>query len=335
MSDFRPLPFLGNPHLQTIVASWLPAPELPRGSTERRVRLEDGDQLVLHESVPSRWRPGDRVAVLLHGLGGSHRSGHTVRMAGALFRGGVRVLRMDLRGSGRGIGLALRPYHGGCSDDVRTALAAVARWCPESPITLIGVSLGGNIALKLAGEAAKQPVLGLERVAALAPPVDLVRCSELLGERRNRLYEAHFLRQLVAQAQRRQWLLCQKPITFPRALTMRIFDDVYTARQWGFEGALDYYRRASALPLLAEIAVPTLILTARDDPFIAIEPFDSSAVPGHVEVRILPRGGHIGFLGWDGAGGVHWAEHRITQWVLRAALPAQARPVIEASDLRI
>ncbi len=335
MSDFRPLPFLSNPHLQTIVASWLPAPTLRARTEVRRVTLDDGDQLVLHDCVPDRWQPGGRAALLLHGLGGSHRSGHVVRMSAALVRGGVRALRMDLRGSGHGIALARRPYHGGCSGDVRAALKAMQRWCPGSPVTLIGVSLGGNIVLKLAGETATHPVPELERVAALAPPVDLVRCSAMLSERRNRFYEAHFLRQLVAQAERRQWLLREKAVAFPRSLTLRMFDDLYTARHWGFDGALDYYRRASALPLLANIAVPTLILTARDDPFIAVEPFDTLTGPEHIQVRILPRGGHVGFLGWDGAGGVHWAERRIVEWVLRAPARTQACLQAPASDLRV
>ena len=100
-----------------------------------------------------------------------------------------------------------------------------------------------------------------------------------------------------------------------RRLTLRIFDDLYTAPQGGFADALDYYRRSSALPLITRIAVPALILTARDDPFVAVEPFEALKPPAHVEVRIVPRGGHLGFLGWDGAGGVRWAERVVADWV--------------------
>ena len=81
----------------------------------------------------------------------------------------VRVVRLDLRGAGKGLPLARRGYHAGCSDDLRAALAEVHRWSPASPLLLIGVSLGGAIALKLAGEAAGRPVPGLERVAAPQP----------------------------------------------------------------------------------------------------------------------------------------------------------------------
>jgi predicted alpha/beta-fold hydrolase len=316
MTDFRPLPFLGNPHLQTLLGTWLAGPPLGFASREHFVRLPDGDRLVLHDSLPAGWLPGGCIALLVHGLGGSHRSGHLQRLAARLLRRGLRVVRLDLRGCGRGLALARRAYHGGCSDDVRAAAAEVHTWSPRSPLLLAGVSLGGNIVLKLAGEARARPVPGLARVAALAPPIDMERCAELLAGPRNRLYERHFVRQLVNQVERRRRLIPGLTLPrWPRPLTLRRFDDLVTAPPWGFADALDYYRRASSLPVVPDIAVPTLIVTARDDPFIAVEPFEALQAPGHVRVEVLPRGGHVGFLGWDGAGGFRWAERRIADWL--------------------
>ena len=88
-------------------------------------------------------------------------------------------------------------------------------------------------------------------------------------------------------------------------------------RQGNVADALDYYQRASALPLISRITVPALILTARDDPFIAVEPFEGLKPPPNVAVEILPYGGHIGFVGWDGTGGVRWAESRVTDWATK------------------
>jgi predicted alpha/beta-fold hydrolase len=314
--DFRPLPLLGNPHLQTVLGNLWRGPALPPVQREQRVLLPDGDRLVLHHSVPPTWRPGGRIALVVHGLGGSHRSASVGRVAGLLLARGLRVVRIDLRGAGRGAGLARRAYHGGCSDDLRAALAEIGRANPTSPLVLVGLSLGGNIVLKLAGETAAFPVPGLERVAAVSPPIDFERCAGLLGLPRNRWYENHYVRNLVRQvrALERHFPDLAR-IRFPRRPTLRQFDELCTAPRCGFAGALDYYRRAAALPYIPRIAVPAFLLTACDDPFICVESFEALTVPAHVEVQITARGGHLGFLGWDGAGGVRWAERRVVEWV--------------------
>src|SRR5262249_54648707 len=260
-------------------------------------------------SVPDGWRTGGRIALIVHGLGGSHRSGHVRRQALALLRGGLRVVRVDLRTAGRGLALARRPDHAGCSDDLRAAALEVHRWSPHSPLMLVGLSLGGNVVLKLAGEATDDPVPGLERVVAVGPPIDIGRCAALLAEPRNAVYERFFVWELVRHVARHGRHFPDLPaVHFPRGTTLRLFDDLYMAPRCGFADALDYYRRTSSLPLIPRIRVPALLLTARDDPFIAAEPFEQLRAPANVEVRVVERGGHLGFLGADGAGGIRWAE---------------------------
>jgi uncharacterized protein len=318
--EFRPLPLLGNPHVQTFLGNLLPVSGFPFPSRERAVQLADGDQLMLHDSSPADWKPGNRIALLVHGLGGSHHSGYMQRVGRLLLARGMRVVRMDLRGCGRGLAVARRPYHGGCSDDVRAAVEEIRRWSTSSPVTLIGFSLGGNIVLKLAGESASRPVEGLERVAALAPPIDFERCAALLASPRNRVYEQFFVRGLIQQVRLRQRLFPEDAaIQFPARMSMRRFDDLYTSPRCGFDGATHYYRSAASLPLLPRIEVPTFMLTARDDPFIAVEPFERLRPPAQVRVVIAPRGGHLGFLGRSGAGGIRWAEQRIAEWVVGEA----------------
>src|SRR5262249_26788436 len=204
----------------------------------------------------------------------------------------------------------------GCSDDVRAVLQTVHGWSPQSPLVLMGFSLGGNIVLKLAGEATERPVPGLARVAAVAPPIDPARWAGLVGQAANRFYELRFLRELLQLLRRRQRLFTDHPrVRFPKPLSLRTYDELYTAPRWGFAGALDYYQRSSSVPLISQIQVPTLILTARDDPFVAVEPFELLTPPQNVEVRIHDHGGHLGFLGWDGAGGIRWAERRVFEWL--------------------
>jgi predicted alpha/beta-fold hydrolase len=316
-SDFRPLPLLRNPHVQTVLGQLLPGPRPGRAARGHVVWLTDGDGLYLHDSIPPGWRPGEPVALVIHGLTGSHASAGVQRLAGRLLARGVRVVRPDLRGAGRGAALARRGYHAGRSDDLRAALEEVHRWSPASPVVVAGVSLGGAMALKLAGEAADCPVPGLARVAALSPPVDLARCSDLLAQPRNWFYERRFLWGLVAEARHRQRCFPElPPLRLRPRMSVRLFDDLYTAPRNGFADAADYYRRAAALPLLGRIALPALILTARDDPFIAAEPFEEFRPPPAVERHVLPHGGHLGFLGWDGSGGCRWAERRVVDWLL-------------------
>jgi len=313
--DFRPLPFLGNAHVQTVLGTLWPG-RLPALPTRLRVLLlADGDCLALHDSVPVDWRTGSPVAVLVHGLAGCYRSGYMVRIGQKLWARGFRVVRMDLRGSGRGISMARRPYHGGCSLDVRAVLAEVGRWAPYSDIVLAGFSLGGNIALKLAGELGSSSGK-LRRVAALAPPIDFFRCVDLLERPRNRLYERFFVAGLIEQCRAREHFFRIRPgMRFPRGCGIRLFDELYTAPKNAFRGVDDYYGSAGAAKHIPQISVPTLILTARDDPFIDPETFVSLPRLGSVQVRIIERGGHLGFLGRDPSGSVRWAEERIVEWL--------------------
>lgn len=324
--DFRPLPFLRNPHFQTVLGFLMPGTSCPLPDQRYIVRLPDGDHVVLHNNTPLGWEPGDPVALLIHGLSGSHASAYICRLAALLLARRVRVVRMDQRGAGAGLPLARGVYHAGRSDDVRAALAEIHLWSPSSPLLLIGVSLGGALTLRLAGEAAARPVPGLTRLAAISPPIDLTRCSALLSLPQNRIYENNFLRDLlIAARQRQRFFPDLPPLKLPRRLTMQLFDDLYTAPRSGFADAQDYYRTASCAPLIPNIQVPALILTARDDPFIAVEPFEDLKAPPNILVRIVHHGGHLGFLGWDGGGGIRWAERRIVEWMLDSSSASAER----------
>jgi predicted alpha/beta-fold hydrolase len=315
MDPFRPFPLLGNPHVQTLLGNFLAGPRLRLASVAEFVLLPDADQIVMHVTTAPAWRPGGPIAVLVHGLGGSSESGYMRRITELLATAGVRVCRLDLRGCGAGVSLARRFYCAAGSDDIRAVLEHLHARHPGSPLLLAGFSLGGGIVLKAAGEFR---IGGLGAVAAVAPPLDLIRCSELI--RRQPLFDAFYVRNLVRQVRDHER---HRPdlrrMRFPRRLTLRQFDDLYTAPRWGFAGVDDYYHKASALPWVSAIRIPTFLLTARDDPFIAVESFEELAPAPHREVHISPRGGHLGFLGPDGRGGVRWAERRVVDWLLGQA----------------
>jgi predicted alpha/beta-fold hydrolase len=315
--DFRPLPFLRNGHLQTLLGHWLPGPQVKLPTQVQLVRLPDGDAVALHDTTPQGWQPGDRIAVLVHGLTGSHLSRGVQRLALLLLRHGVRTVRVDLRGAGITLPLSRRTYNGSDSADLRAAVLEIQRQNPHSPLLVVGNSLGGNITLKMAGELADETPSQLRCLAVVSPPIDLGLCCALMSLPRNRIYEGFYLRALISEARQRQRHFPDlPPLSFPQRMTMRLFDDLYTAPRCGFEDALDYYRRGSSAPLIGRIRVPTLILTARDDPFIAVEPFEQLAPSPTVTLRIVPHGGHLGFLGWGGSGGLRWADRSVVSWML-------------------
>src|SRR5688572_15203481 len=112
---FRPIPFLGNPHLQTLLKNVLPAPRFRYPTTKHVIHVEAGDRIALHDTTPPRWRPGDPIMLLVHGLSGSHYSTNVVALANLLVPHGLRVARIDLRGAGAGAGLARTIYNAGSS----------------------------------------------------------------------------------------------------------------------------------------------------------------------------------------------------------------------------
>src|SRR5262249_14355995 len=161
---------------------------------------------------------------------------------------------------GAGFGLARLPYHSGQSGDAAAAVEAVARLCPESPTTLIGFSLGGNIALKLMGELGEETCGALDSAVAVCPPVDLQAAVSRLSRLQNRPYDRHFVNLLLQRVDARRRALPDAPsVEFarrPRGLWE--FDDAFTAPVSGFGTAENYYRRASSCRVVPNIRRPTL-----------------------------------------------------------------------------
>lgn len=314
---FRPLPLLGNAHAQTIVAMFWPSGREDFPSSHQLVELSDGDKLVVVISTPPAWRPNQRTVVLVHGLCGCHGSPYMVRMASKLVRLGLRAVRVNLRGCGSGVGLARQPYHSGRSEDVRAVLNWLARLAPESPVTLVGFSLGGNIVIKMAGEDGDHPAGRLDRLIGVSAPIDLNACSRLIEQPGNRVYDWYFVRRLLADVRERQRFFPDlPPLQLPPRLTLRMFDDLYTAPRSGFRDAMDYYTQSSSAPLIERIAVRTLLLSSRDDPFIAATSFENVPSRPHIEVRLIDNGGHLGFVGFTGKPmNFRWMDQTLLDWI--------------------
>lgn len=315
--EFRPHPLLRSGHLQTIATSFSPRPEIPYRARQRQVELPGGERLVLHDDRPESWRPGDRCVLLLHGLGGCYLSPYMMRMAAKLNARGARTFRMDMRGHGAGATLAWSPGHAGRSEDAAAAVQCIVDLCPASPLAVAGVSLGGNILLKWLGEAGADAHPQVDRALAVAPPIDLLACCQLIRRWRSRLYDRAFVKELLGQvAERRDHWESLRTLDWSRPpRTLFEFDDRVTAPLSGFRDAMDYYANASAASKLAGIAVPTLILTAADDPLVPPYLFEQAERSEFVQLHVTRHGGHVGYIARRGLDpDRRWLDWRVVDW---------------------
>jgi predicted alpha/beta-fold hydrolase len=250
-----------------------------------------------------------------------------VRCSAKLRARGIHVFRMNLRGCGAGLALARHPVHAGRSEDAAAALSFLAQCCPAAPVHLVGFSLGGNIALKFAGEAGPQPPKNLASVLAVAPPIDLAACSRHLRTGLGRFYDAVFLKGLFKHVKQRSAQCADahvRPLS-PRPRSVFEFDDLFTAPLSGFAGANDYYERASSKPLLSQINIPALMIAAASDPIVPVSSFENAAVSGSTQLVVTPCGGHLGYLGRTSSDpDRRWLDWRIVEWITaqRVAVPS-------------
>ena len=317
MAPFEPHPWFRGGNAQTIAGRYLPGRRLSLPSTYHEIDADLGDRLSVLESIPAGWRPGDPQALDdsrpgrlcagdLRGPGGDPPGGDR-RPGGA----------HEPAAAGAGFGSARGVYHAGRTEDLRRVAEWMARRAPDSPIALVGFSLGANLVLKLAAEAAEQPLDGLDAVVAANPPLDLAACCRHLQRPENRVYDRHFVRMLHNEVTRLHQAFPELgPVPVARAVTLFEFDDLYTSPRNDFAGAMDYYTRSSAAPLIPQIAIPGLVVHAADDPFIPVDPFYQIAFPENLALELLPSGGHLGYLGrslWSGE--CRWLDMRLTAWL--------------------
>lgn len=316
---FDPYPFIDSPHKQTIISSvfnFLTEPS----SDQKLVRLSDGDKISLQITTPRDWTPNMPTIFMVHGLCGSHRSPYLVRLVKRLEPHGIRCVRYNMRGCGSGRGFAKRIYHSGRSEDVFECLKVLKKEHPESPIILLGFSLGGNIVLKLVGELGALAGACLKQVIAVSPPVELYSSVLLIGSPENAIYENYFYKLLRADVHYRHRIFKDLPkVKLPRKLKLYEFDQLYTAPSCGFSNAIDYYNKCSAAHLINDIEIPCRILLSEDDPIISPHTLDAYPVSKQVSVFKTKKGGHMGYLGKsEGNNGLYWLDNLLFDWILKA-----------------
>lgn len=315
--DFQPAAWVPGGHLQTVVGYYFPAPPKLEPTQFHTVKLNDGEALRLCENRSPENAATRSVVLLMHGLGGSAQSPYMRRLAAIFQEHGWIVFRMNHRGCGEGRGLARKLYHSGKSDDVSAALQYVAKSYSDLPLVTVGFSLSGNALLKLLGEKIHPIPANLRGAIAVCPPINLGLCAAALGRKSNWLYEQRFVRMVKTSLRERAEDFPDFPhYDFPWNLTLRQFDETYTAPLNGFASAEDYYQKCSAGQFLAGIHLPTFLLACNNDPFIPPEAYRDLPRHQFLQTQITRSGGHMGFVSAEKTplGNRQWLEYTMLNW---------------------
>jgi uncharacterized protein len=319
VTDFTPRRGLANGHVMTVFA-WarprrfdrLPPPE------ERYFDVESGTRVLAH-CFWQRDRARHPLLLALHGLEGSSTAHYMRGLADKAVARGFNVILLNQRNCGGTEALCAGLYHSGLTHDARHVIDEVTTIDAIEQIIVAGYSLGGNLALKLAGDYGSASPPQLRAVCAVSPIIEIGRCVEALEQRSNLIYQMNFVRALRARMRRKNRA---HPGRYDIGLlrdvwSVRKFDAAFTAPAFGFASAEDYYHRASAMRVVDRINVPALIITAEDDPFVPADPFRDPRVATnpHITLMVTRAGGHCGFLaaateGNDG----YWAEQQIMEF---------------------
>jgi uncharacterized protein len=318
--EFRARRLLSGGHRQTLANFFLSRNFNLAPPEQRFIEVEPGVSVLCHCHWQSE-RQNALTVIVVHGLEGSSDSDYALGIAAKGLAAGMNVVRMNQRNCGGTDSLAPTLYHSGRSHDVEEVARTLISQENLSRLALAGFSMGGNLVLKLAGEWGDDGPRQFCGVVAVCPAMDLAASADALHFPGNRLYEYYFLWKLRRRLRNKaRFFPAHFDVSRGKGIsTLRDFDDKVTAYYCGFSGAQDYYDRSSASRLVQNIAVPTLILHAANDPFIKILPETRRkiAANSHITFRESLDGGHCSFLadadGYDG----RWAEREVIEFLRR------------------
>jgi uncharacterized protein len=330
-AKFVPRRWLRNGHVQTLAGNFFPRrPQLPEPETltvevEGPVAGYGPTQVLCHCHWQAAELRRERLTVVLvHGLEGSSSSQYILGNTARALAAGLNVVRMNMRSCGGTDHLSPTIYHSGRSGDVGRVIDAIVEQQGVQRVAVVGYSMGGNLALRYAGELAERTPQCLKAVVGVSPLMDLAPSSAALHAPQNRIYEWHFLRAMKDRVRRRRAMYPRiyGDARVDRIRTMRDFDDEIVARYGGFRDADDYYTSVASSRHAAQLAVPTLIVHALDDPFIRMLPSTRAALRANPQVTFLEtqHGGHCAFLESSDPSLVNddgrWAEKTLLQFLL-------------------
>ena len=317
VTPYSPAWWLPGPHARTIWGRFFRRTP-PLETRIERWETDDQDFIDLVRLDAPAGRPH---LVMLHGLEGTAQSHYARGLFLEAARRGWAADLLLFRGCGAEPNRARRFYHSGETSDVAVVARRLLSADRLAPFFFAGVSLGGNVLLKWLGEIESTVDQRIRAAAAVSVPFDLARACRYIDRGFSRVYQRHFLQSLrrkaLAKLERFPDLASRERIEAAR--TLYAFDDAVTAPVHGFRNAEDYYSRSSSIRFLEGIRVPTLLLSAYDDPFLPGEVLDDvariAARNPRIEIEFPTKGGHVGFIGGQNPlRPLYYAERRIAQF---------------------
>lgn len=308
MTDYKSPWFLFNKHIETIYPAMF---RRVSGIEYKRERITtpDNDFLDLDWSTVQ----SKKLVIISHGLEGNAQRAYIKGMAKAFNQNGYDALAWNYRGCSEEMNRQLRFYHSGATDDLNLVVQYAAQTYQQ--LYLVGFSLGGNLTLKYVGEGGQQIDSKIKKAVALSVPIDLHRSCLHISKRENWLYAKRFLNSLEAKVRAKSRLMTGLHVShFQKIKTLMDFDEYYTAPLHGFAGAIDYYQKCSALQFLETIKIPTLLVNAKNDPFLSKECFPTDITNPDFTFESPSHGGHVGFSLFNKSG-LYWSELRATAFI--------------------
>ncbi len=323
-TTFKPAWWLKNPHLQTLYPALLRKTAAPALRRERLI-TPDGDFI----DIDWCGEDDNPLVILLHGLTGSSQSVYIKGLQAKLLQQNFRSVALNFRGCSGESNHSARCYHSGDTQDIQFLYQVLRQREPKMPFAAIGFSLGGNVLLKWLGEQGEN--LDLFAAVAVSVPLVLSTCATKLDYGFSKIYRANLLKELkVYIADKHQHLHALGHQHEARKIenlgdlskinSFWEYDERVVAKLHGFQSAHDYYHRSSSRQFLKNIAVPTLIIQAVDDPFMTAEVIPKvDELSSHVQLEVTQGGGHVGFVGGKNPfKPFYWLETRIPEFLLQA-----------------
>lgn len=311
MHAYKPPIWLPEGHSQSIYPALFR--KIPETHTHtERLELADGDFLDLDWHLQAGALTQKPLLIVSHGLEGSSRRPYVTGLIRAL--PDFNAVAWNYRSCSGEPNRNLRFYHSGATDDLDVVIQhAIALGAPA--IYLAGFSLGGNLTLKWLGENAEKATRFIRKAVAFSVPLHLSSSSQQLTRRENSLYTHRFLQTLLEKVTEKSARYPQDitPSMLQSIATLYDFDDVITGPLHGFKDAEDYYEQNSSLYFLDAIRVPTLVVNAKNDPFLSQECLPEAFRSDYVQMELPKQGGHCGFFPRNYRG-ITWSEQRAAAW---------------------